>query len=207
MARRVQKAATVVACPVPPPDPRPFVPPITLPTDRSTNFLALHARVVGYMMHWIDGRPLPHFREREWCAGCRMGQTPQWKGFIGVVSTLTHNRFILQIPPAAFRCSGLFKDKSDAGLLTGVVFTGFRFGDKPTKQSPAKIVLVDQVVPFPRSSPFPLLAALARYWNMENLDGLDQVNEPMERIGAGAAWTAARAEYARRQQQNGKEVK
>jgi hypothetical protein len=159
------------------------------------------------MMHWLDGRPDPHRREKEWCAGCRLGQTPQWKGFLGVISTRTMNRFVLQIPPAAFRNSGLFKEKSDAGLLAGVLFTGHRFGEYKCKNSPARIVLVDQVVPHPKSHPFPLLGALARYWNMESLDVCDQVPNPEEWSDERKEWRAryeAQQAAARRKR---KEVK
>jgi hypothetical protein len=178
MARSVQRRRVEFDVPSPPPDPRPYVPAISLPGNRETAFLALHASACGFLMHWVNNQHVPHCREHEWCAGCKMGQTARWEGYLGVISLNTMNRFILRIPCAAFRESGLFRDKSDAGQLAGTVFTSFRFGSTRSRTNPAVIELVEQAVPMPRGNPFPLLAALARYWRMETLDVLDQVKRP-----------------------------
>lgn len=178
MSRRVQQRAVQAGVPVPPPDPRPFVPHIKLPGSRETAFLALHASVCGFLMHWVNNQHVPHPRDRQWCAGCQMGQTPRWEGFLGVISLNTMNRFVLSIPAGAFRNSGLFRDKSDAGNLAGTVFTSYRFGATRSRTNPAVIELVDQACPMPRVHPFPLLPALARYWRMETLDAIDAVKRP-----------------------------
>lgn len=178
MARGVQGPRVEVGVPVPPPDPRPYVPLITLPASRETAFLALHASVTGFLMHWANNQHLPHCREREWCAGCKMGQTPRWEGFLGVISLNTMNRFILRVPTSAFRNSGPFREKSDAGHLVGTVFTSYRFGATRSKTNPAVIELVEQDVPTPKVHPFPLFAALSRFWRMETLDALDVVKRP-----------------------------
>ena len=116
---------------------------------------ALHASVVGFLMHWVNNQHLPHCRDREWCAGCKMGQSPRWEGFLGVISLNTMNRFILRVPASAFRNSGVFRDKSDAGHLAGTVFSAFRFGSTRSKTNPAVIELVDQVCPPRASTRFP----------------------------------------------------
>lgn len=164
--------------PVPGPDPRPYVPHITLPSNRDTNLLALHQRVKGYLMHWLDGKHYPHIHDRSWCAGCQAGQTPRWTGYLGVLSVKTKNRYVLSIPAAAFREAGLFYEKSQTGCLAGTVFTGYRFGKMVSKNNPAVIEIVEQAVSFPRSNAFHLEAALARYWRRENLDDLREDAEP-----------------------------
>lgn len=207
MSRRVQKHAAIAAVPVPPPDPRPYVPLITLPGNRETAFLALHASVVGFLMHWVNNQHLPHCRDREWCAGCKMGQSPRWEGFLGVISLNTMNRFILRVPASAFRNSGVFRDKSDAGHLAGTVFSAFRFGATRSKTNPAVIELVDQVCPAPRVHPFPLYAALSRYWRMETLDCLDQVQRPEDADSKLAAEFVAFAQRVNGQRPRGKEAR
>jgi hypothetical protein len=189
--------AHVVECnvPVPSPDPRPFVPAISLPANRETAFLALHASVCGFLMHWVNNQPIPHPRDREWCAGCKLGQTPRWTGFLGVISLNTMNRFILGIPKAAFRESGVFRDMSDAGMLAGTKFTSYRFGHAKSKTNPAVIEMVEDDYPVPRMNPFPLLPALARWWRMETLQTIDQVKRPEE---ADTKLARDQAEWAQR---------
>lgn len=190
-----QRHVVQVNVPVPPPDPRPFVPAITLPSGRETSFLALHDAVLGVPMHWVANQPVPHCKEREWCAGCRMGQTPRWEGFIGVISLRTMNRFILKIPAAAFRESGQFRDRSDAGHLAGTVFTSWRFGATNSRTNPAVIELVEHDLPVPKMRAFPLMAALSRWWRMETLDVLEFIKRPED---AGVVLAKEFAEFAAR---------
>lgn len=206
MARSEQQRAVQGGVPVPPPDPRPYVPSIILPGNRDTAFLALHDSVLGFLMHWVGNQDLPHVRDREWCAGCKLGQTPRWTGFLGVISLNTMNRFVLKVPAAAFRCSGHFRDRSDAGTLAGTVFTGYRFGKANSKTNPAVIELIDQTVPMPRSYPFPLKAALSRLWNMDTLDAVDEAKRPEDMHAKLAAEFISFAEVRRQQAAKGKGV-
>lgn len=191
----------VVQCnvPVPPPDPRPYVPAISLPGSRETAFLALHASVCGFLMHWVNNQPVPHPRDREWCAGCKIGQTPRWTGFVGVISLNTMNRFILGVPVAAFRESGEFRERSDAGHLAGTVFTSWRFGASKQKTNPAVIEIIKDGPPCPKMNPFPLFAALSRWWRMETLTAIDQVQRPEDATTylteQQIAWAKAWQEY------------
>jgi hypothetical protein len=178
MSKGQSRTASIDAVPVPPPDPRPYVTPITLPGNRETAFMALHASVMGFRMHWVDNQHLPHIRDKQWCAGCRLGTSFRWEGFLGVVSCNTRNRFILRIPAAAFRNSGLFREKSDSRCLAGAIFTSYRFGKGTGKNRPAIIELLDNELPFPRAHAFPLEPALARLWNMERIDVVEQLPRP-----------------------------
>jgi hypothetical protein len=207
MSRGSRKPAAAAAVPVPPPDPRPYVPAITLPVNRETAFVALHGSVMGFSMHWVEQQHLPHIRERQWCIGCRVGTTFRWEGFLGVVSLQTLNRFILRIPAAAFRNSGLFRERSDAGILAGTTFTGYRFGKGSGKNRPAMIELVDQLYPVPKLHPFPLKPALARYWRMETLDILEEVRSPEDTEPLDAQNFKHHWQKLREAMQVGKEVK
>jgi hypothetical protein len=162
--------------PVPPPDLRPYVPQITLPNGRECAFQCLHPSVVGFWMHWVDEQHYPHRANPSWCSGCLMGQTPHWNGYIGVLSLKTFNRYVMRIPTAAFRESGLFREKSESAALEGVVFTGWRFGKIKARNNPAVIELLDYEYQIPKPKPFPLFGALSRYWRMENLGDVDQVS-------------------------------
>lgn len=175
MQRQVNKAGPTGA-EVPPPDPRPYVPQITLPAERECHFQCLHPSVSGFWMHWVDNQHYPHVKDWNWCAGCKIGQTPRWEGFIGVLSLNTLKRFVMKVPAAAFRESGLFRERSDAGLLQGTIFTAYRFGKVKSKNNPAIIEVTSPTLPAPKPRPFPLYAALARYWRMETLDQVDQVS-------------------------------
>jgi hypothetical protein len=129
-------------------------------------------------MHWLGNQPDPHRRDREWCAGCKLGQSPRWEGYLGVISLKTLNRFVLKIPMAAFRESGLFRERSDAHGLVGTIFTAWRFGQGTGKNRPAVIEIESGHPPAPKIHPFPLTAALARYWRMENLDVVEEISRP-----------------------------
>jgi hypothetical protein len=206
MSRSKQRHAVEAGVPVPPPDPRPYVPTITLPGNRETAFLALHSSAVGFLMHWVDKQHLPHPKDRHWCAGCKSGQTPQWTGFLGVISLNTMNRFILRIPAAAFRESGEFREKSDAGLLTGTVFTAWRFGKTNCKTNPAVIEIVRDNVPTPKMNEFPLIRALCRYWRMETADGIVEVKRPEDAQAVLAAEFVTLAQHWKETRQKGKEA-
>jgi len=177
MARQ-QKPTIAVGVPVPPPDPRPYVPGITLPANREVSFLCLHDSVLGYPIHWFDKQSFPCPRDKSWCAGCKVGDTARWTGFIGVISVQSNNRFIARIPMAAFRESGLFKDKSDSKMLAGCVFTSWRFGQRAAKTNPVVIEMIENVGIYPRCKPFPLPAALARWWRVDSLDAFDALPCP-----------------------------
>jgi hypothetical protein len=172
MANRT-RPAVYAGVPVPPSDPRPYVPTISLPEAREATFLCLHPQVIGFKMHWLENQHVPCPRDRTWCSGCQYGQTPRWCGFLGVVSLTTKNRFIMRFPESAFRESGLFRERSDARLLQGCLFTAYRFGRGHAKNRPAVIEIVTPDVPPPVPKPFPLFAALSRYWRMETLDPLE----------------------------------
>ena len=167
-----------VNVPVPPPDPRPYVPPICLPSAGEMTFLALHNSVMGVPMHWLENQPVPHPKDRQWCAGCKRGQTPRWTGFLGVISVESLNRYILSIPPSAFTHSGAFRERSDAGRLAGTIFTAWRFGASKSKTNPAKIEIKAYPYPIPKMNPFPLNAACARLWRMETLVLVEEIKRP-----------------------------
>jgi hypothetical protein len=157
------------------------VPGITLPANRELSFLCLHDQVVGFMMHWFDSQSFPCCVDREWCAGCKAGQTPRWTGYTGVISLESRNRFIVRIPQAAFRESGIFKDKSDRNLLVGTVFTSWRFGARPTRTRPVVIDVLENNNSHPRVKPFNLLSALSRWWKLDSLAGVEAVFCPTDK--------------------------
>lgn len=63
--------------------------------------LIVNRYTVAMMVHWDNGRTVPHFEPKADCPGCRQHHRPRWQGYVGCVDKVTLQPFLAMITPNA----------------------------------------------------------------------------------------------------------
>jgi hypothetical protein len=160
----------VVPVECPPVDQRPYIPAFNTPAKGVYHAACLHARVLGFYTHHIEGCTRPCLRSDTFCQGCRMFLSRRWEGYIGICLATNRSIWIAKITASAYRFSPTLMQLD--GNLVGRRITFQRLLEK--KNGPLKVVIGDQldVAKLPRQ--FDLVGALSRRWSMD-LDHLRTV--------------------------------
>lgn len=161
---------TIRPCQPPPPDHRLFVRQFIPPASHTTLMVAIHQHVLGYNVHFLDGRTVPCTGTPSTCEGCRRLIAPRWEGYLGIVLLPSRSVRVLKITVGAWRnCSAM---SSRQGQLRGLEVQATRMGQR--NNSPLRLRLAQGRPDIELPPPWPMQETLARLWGYSEIGDIEQ---------------------------------
>lgn len=154
----------------PPPDSRTFVRQFVPPAGSRSIMVAIHQHVLGYHVHFLEGRTVPCIGSPAFCEGCRRLQDPRWEGYIGVVLLPSRSVRTLKVTVGAYRhCPALEKRQ---GQLRGLEIVAERMGR--TNNSPLRLHLAQPKNEIVLPPMWPMQETLARLWGYSQIGDIER---------------------------------